>query len=250
MSYEKRMGRYSGPLGGAFLDLLDLPEGARVLDVGCGSGALTEHLVARLGGDRVFGIDPAGQDLRTCAERAPGADLREGRAEQLPWADDEMDAVLAQLVMGLVNDAAVVVAEMRRVCRPGGVVAGSVWDFGGGMTMLRAFWEAAREVDPEAERFDQARSQNYTREGELGRLWGQCGLNEVRTGPLVVEAEYTDTDDLWLPLVATDGTPGRYLAQLAEPDREKVRRGLLERLGSPTGPFRLTARAWYASGTK
>lgn len=246
--YEERIGRYSGPLAEAFLDVLELPERARVLDVGCGSGALTSRLAEAVGAENTAGMDPDADGLALCASRVPGADLRVGTAERLPWGDDTMDSVLAQLVVGLVSDAPAAMREMTRVCRPAGVVAGCVWDFGGGMTVLRAFWDAALELDPAAAPYDQASAQRYTTREELGALWETSGLEQVTTGALDVTADYRDADDLWLPLAAPDGSPGHYLATVEPDHQEQVRTLLLHNLGDPQGPFRLTARAWYAKG--
>jgi len=246
--YEERIGRYGRPLADAFLEMLELPAEARVLDVGCGSGALTVRLAEALGSDHVAGVDPAADDLALCASRVPGAELRVGVADDLPWGDDAMDAVVSQLVVGLVPDAPAALDEMTRVCRPGGVVAGCVWDFGAGMTVLRAFWDAALAVDPGAAAYDQASAQRYTTREEIGALWEAGGLERVTTGALEVSADYRDADDLWLPLAAPDGGPGRYLATVDAARQEQVRELLLRNLGDPQGPFRLSARAWYAKG--
>lgn len=246
--YEERIGRYSMPLADAFLRVLDLPAGARVLDVGCGSGALTVRLAEALGPGNVAGLDPDADDLALCASRVPGAELRAGVADDLPWGDDAMDAVVSQLVVGLVPDATAALSEMTRVCRPDGVVAGCVWDFGAGMTVLRAFWDAALAIDQGAAAYDQASTQRYTTREEIGDLWEAGGLERVTTGALEVSANYRDTDDLWLPLAAPDGGPGRYLATVDDGHRERVRELLLRNLGDPQGPFRLSARAWYARG--
>jgi SAM-dependent methyltransferase len=248
LGYEERIGRYSRPLADAFIEVLELPAGARVLDVGCGSGALTVRLAEALGSGIVAGLDPDADDLVLCASRVPGAELRVGVADDLPWGDGAMDAVVSQLVVGLVSDATAALSEMTRVCRPDGVVSGCVWDFGAGMTVLRAFWDAALAIDPGAAAYDQASTQRYTTREEIGDLWEAGGLERVTTGALEVSADYRDTDDLWLPLAAPDGGPGRYLATVDDGHQERVRELLLRNLGDPQGPFRLSARAWYARG--
>lgn len=248
VGYEQRIGRYSRPLAAAFVMVLDLRGTEAVLDVGCGSGALTERIAAEVGTHRVFGVDPSAEDLQTCAQRVPGADLRVGSVEQLPFGDATMDAVAAQLVVGLLPDAPAGVREMCRVSRPDGVVAGCVWDFGGEMTVLRTFWDAAGEVVASATEHDQARTQHYTTPSELTDLWTAAGLVRVTSGELVVESTYRDVDDLWLPLAAPGGAPGDFLALLDPEQQGSVRRRMLERLGDPSGPFSLTARAWSVKG--
>ena len=175
----------------------------------------------------------------------------EPRAEALPFGDGEFDAALAQLVVPWMSDPAGGVAEMRRVVRPGGVVAACTWDFASGMTMLRTFWDAAVAVD--RSRATQAGALHRTRlcdPDELRELWAQIGLLAIDAGELVVGADYADFDDFWWPFSAGVGGSGRYCASLDEAGREALREEVRRRLGSPTGRFRLTARAWYVRGRR
>ena len=187
--------------------------------------------------------------IAECRARLPDVDVRVALAEDLPFRDDEFDAVLAQLVVGLLTDAAQGVAEMRRVARPGASVATCVWDFGDGMTVLRAFWDAAVELDPRAAEHDQATTRPYSTGEELHALWDAAGLRDVSSGAIVVGADYRDFEDLWDPLVTPDGAPGRYFAALDNRHRDALRRAVVDRLDRPQRPFRLTARAWYAVGS-
>ena len=148
-AYDRFMGRYSSELAPVFADFCRISPGQSVLDVGCGSGVLTEELARRVGAENVAGVDPSPM-LEACAERVPGADLRPGAAEALPWPDDTFDAAVAQLVVHFMDDPAAGVTEMARVVRPGGVVAACSWDFVDGMRLLRTFWESARAIDPDA----------------------------------------------------------------------------------------------------
>jgi hypothetical protein len=181
----------------------------------------------------------------------PGVDAHIGYAEDLPVRDALFDAVLAQLVFGFVTDAAAAVAEMRRTARAGAPVATCVWDFAGGMTVLRTFWDAAHSVDPRgAGEHDQATTHANSSPSDLERLWTAGGLNEVAVGELIVGAEYADFDDLWEPLTIPDGAPGRFYETLGREERGALREAVLARLGTPHGAFRLTARAWYVSGRR
>jgi SAM-dependent methyltransferase len=247
--YEGRIGRYSRALAHELIAVAGVRPGQRALDVGCGAGALTEPLAHLVGADQLVAIDPDPDAIAACRARLPDVDVRVGSAEALPCEDDEFDAVLAQLVVGLLTDAAQGVAEMRRVARPGAAVATCVWDFGGGMTVLRAFWDAAVELDPRAAAHDQASTRPYSTREELHGLWSAAGLRTVSSGALVVGADYRDFDDLWDPLVAPDGSPGHYYAQLDDRHRDALRRAVDERLHRPRGAFRLTARAWYVVGS-
>jgi SAM-dependent methyltransferase len=219
-----------------------------VLDVGCGSGALTAPLVERLGAAQVFGVDPDEAAGAACRARLPSVDVRVASADALPHADGRFDLVLAQLVLSLLADADAGVREMRRVARPGGVVAACVWDFGGGMTVLRTFWDAASSLDPAAASRDQATTRPFATREELEALWRRAGLGAITTGAIAAEASYHDFEDLWGPLVEPDGPPGLYYATLSADGRQALREEVRRRLGSPARRFALTARAWYVSG--
>jgi hypothetical protein len=141
------------------------------------------------------------------------------------------------------------VAEMRRVTRVRGTVAGCVWDYAGEMTLLRCFWEAAAALDPEGVSCrDERVTMRFSRAGELAALWRTAGLQDVEDGELVVVAEYEDFDDLWGPFAAGVAPSGAYSVSLDDDRRRELRDEYRWRLGSPEGPFRLSARAWYAVG--
>ena len=245
-AYDRFMGRYSRPLAGALADAAGIETGQTALDVGCGPDALTGELVRRLGAGSVWAIDPSEPFVEACARRHPGVDVRLGRAEDLPYPDGRFDAALAELVLHFVSDAPAAAREMRRVVRPGGAVAACVWDFAGGMRMLRLFWDAALSVDPIAP--DEATTLRFGRDGEIGELFAEAGLGEIVTGALDVEASYEGFDDFWLPFLTGAGPAGSFCASLDSERQAALREDLRARLGSPEGPFTLPARAWYAVG--
>jgi SAM-dependent methyltransferase len=246
--YERRIGRYSEPLAEGMAALVPLAPGRRVLDVGCGSGQLTRVLARAVGAEHVAAVDVAAADVEACARRMPGVDARVAAAERLPFADDAFDAVLAQRLVHLVDDAPRAASEMRRVARPGAPVVTCVWDFAEGMTALRAFWDAVAATGaPGAELHDQS-AYAYATPAELEQLWTSAGMTGVESGELRVSARYADFDDLWEPLAVPDGSPGRYLATLEGAHVAAIRDELRRRAGHPRGRFHLDARAWYVRG--
>lgn len=240
-SYDAFMGRYSQALAPVFADQADVTAGHRALDVGCGPGALTAVLVDRLGTGSVSAVDPSPPFAQACRARFPSVDVREGRAEALPFEDAVFDIALAQLVLHFTSDAAAAAAEMARVVRPGGLVGACVWDFADEMQMLRLYWDSALALDPGAP--DEARTLRFGREGEVAELFGAAGLHDVREDLIVVESTYRDVDELWAGFLAGVGPAGTHCLSLAEDQRAAVRQGIEERLGHPTGSFTLSAGA-------
>jgi SAM-dependent methyltransferase len=243
--YDRFMGRYTATLAVALADAAEVTAGNRVVDVGCGPGGLAAELAARVGAEHVAAIDPAPAFAAACRERIPGADVREGAAEDLPWPDGSFDAALSSLVIGFMRDADRGVSEMARVTRPGGTVAACMWDIaGGGMTMLRYFWDAVREVDPGAEGEGQMAG---TRKGDIADRMRRAGLEDVDGGVLTASAGYSGFDDFWSPLTFGVGPAGQHLQALNGDQQAGVREALRARV--PEGAFTLDAHAWYARGT-
>ena len=237
------MGRYSVLLASQLVDLAKVSGGQRVLDVGCGTGALTAELVERLGPSAVTAIDPSERFVTAARERYPGVSVRRASAEQLPFPRDAFDAALAQLVVHFMADPIAGLREMARVTRPGGVVAACVWDHAGGQGPLSLFWEAARGLDPEVE--DESHLAG-ARAGHLTELLQAAGLQAVEETSLGVSVEHPSFDDWWEPFTFGVGPAGAYTARL-QPDRQAELRERC-RQALPQAPFTLTARAWAARG--
>jgi ubiquinone/menaquinone biosynthesis C-methylase UbiE len=249
-AYDRFMGRYSRGLASALIDFAGVKTGARALDVGCGPGALTAALAESLGASSVVGADPSAPFVEACRARMPGVEVALASAETLPFDDDSFDVTLSQLAVNFMSDPIAGVGEMRRVTRSGGLVGACVWDYGGGMTLLRAFWQAARDVDPQrGAAADEARGKRWGSEAQLRKLWQDAGLQDVRSGSLRVSANYADFDELWSPLEAGVGPAGAFCKSLDCAGRAALRAALHGRLGVSDGPFELRALAWAVAGT-
>jgi SAM-dependent methyltransferase len=242
-AYDRFMGRYSVLLSPQLADLAGVRSGQRVLDVGCGPGALIPELVERVGAEAVSAVDPSEPFVAAARERHPNVDVKRAAAEDLPFADDEFDAALAQLVVHFMSDPTAGVAEMRRVTRPDGVVAACVWDHAGGQGPLSPLWEAAREVDPDVH--DESGLVG-AREGDLAQLFESVGLREVEETALSVSLEHPSFEEWWEPFSLGVGPAGAYVAGLDPEQRAELRERCREAL--PDAPFVLTSRAWTARG--
>jgi SAM-dependent methyltransferase len=250
-AYDQFVGRYGDRLAAELISFAGIQAGMRVLDVGCGPGALTAKLAALLGGENVSAADPSEPFAEVCRARLPDVTVVVAPAEALPFEDADFDAALSQLVVNFMTDAHAGVGEMARVTRGDGTVASCVWDYAGEMTLLRAFWDAAHEVAPErAAQADEGTMMGWCSEEELAGLWRGAGLERVRTGPLLAEAAYDDFEDLWAPLPTGIGPAGAFCASLDDDDRSALHDALKRRLGVGESPFELTARAWAVAGTR
>ncbi len=247
-AYDRHIGRYGPELARALCDAAGVGPRGRALDVGCGPGALAGELATRLGTGRVTAVDPTAGFVAAARDRLPGVRVEQAAAEALPFEDAAFDHALAQLVINFMADPPAGVGEMRRVTRPGGAVSAAVWDYAGEMTLLRRFWDAAVALDPSAAELDEGRCMPYCTPAELGALWASAGLADVHVSEAVVIAGYAGFEDLWRPLEAGVGPSGAYVAALTSERRAALASELARRLDAGDRPFRLTARAWIATG--
>ena len=238
-AYARFMGRFSEPLASLFVEYAGVRAGQRVVDVGCGPGALTAPLVDRLGADAVAAIDPSAPFVEAARERFPGVDVRAGDAEHLPFADDDFDVALAQLVVLFMTDPAAGLLEMRRVTRSGGVVAACVWDHAGDAGPLSTFWRAVRETDPGA---GDESGLAGVREGHLAELFDAAGLTDIEDSVLTVRVPFASFEDWWEPYTLGVGPAGDHVAKLGDAAREELQARCAALL--PAAPFEMTASAW------
>ncbi|MBA3244224.1 MAG: class I SAM-dependent methyltransferase [Actinobacteria bacterium] len=241
--YDRFMGRYSVLLSPQLADLAEVRGGQRVLDVGCGPGALTAELVARLGPAAVSAVDPSEPFVEAARERNPEVEVLRASAEQLPFPDRIFDTALAQLVVHFMSDPIAGLAEMRRVTRKDGVVAACVWDHAGGQGPLSLYWRAAHDLDPDIE--DESRLPG-AREGHLAELFEAAGLRGIEETTLSADLEHPSFEEWWEPFTLGVGPAGSYLVGLDADRQVKLREHCRTLL--PTAPFVLTARAWAARG--
>ena len=243
-SYDRFMGRYSTQLSAQLADLAGVAAGQRVLDVGCGPGALTAELVERVGAENVAAADPSEPFVAAARERNPGVDVRLAPAEELPFADGEFDAALAQLVVHFMADAGAGIRELARVTKPGGVVAASVWDLAGERAPISPFWVAARNLEPTVQ--DESGLAG-ARQGHLADLFEEAGLREVEVEEQTATVEHESFDEWWRPYTFGVGPAGAYATSLPADERERLRQECERVL--PAAPFSIDATAWAVRGT-
>lgn len=234
------MGRYAEPLAAVFAAFAGVGPTDKVLDVGCGPGALTAHLLSI--GAEVAAIDPSPPFLDAIRERFPAVDVREGTAEGLPYDSSAFDAALAELVVHFMTDPVRGIRQMARVTRGGGVVAACVWD--GPTGALAPFWDAVHVIDPGAQ--DEALLSGAHR-GHLTELFEAAGLRDVDEDGIAVDVVHPSFEQWWEPYTYGVGPAGDYVGRLDVGARARLESVARDRLGS--GPFTVTATAWAARGT-
>ena len=243
-AYGTFMGRFSVPLARVFVDTLGVSSGRSALDVGCGTGALTDVLVERLGQEQVAAVDPSQSFVELMTARYPTMDVRRATAESLPHGSARFDLTLAQLVVHFMSDPVRGLREMARVTRPDGVVAVNVWDHAGGAGPLAVFWQAVRASDPQAP--DESHLPGV-REGHLATLFAEAGLAGSTSTALTVEVPHASFEQWWQPFTLGVGPAGGYVATLTEPATAALRERCRSML--PDGAFTTRATAWTTWAT-
>jgi ubiquinone/menaquinone biosynthesis C-methylase UbiE len=249
-AYEATMGRWSARLAPLFVNFATITDGGRVLDVGCGTGALVSTVAAMTRQSAIVGIDPAQPFLEYA--RTQLADLRItfdcGNALDLPYPVASFDHTLSLLVLMFIPHPEKAASEMRRVTRPGGTVAACTWDRDG-LEMTAVFWEEAVRLAPDAAARAE-RPQRLRQAGQLAALWHATGLQHVEETALEMGMDFTSFDDYWQPHLKGDGPTGIYVAGLPPEHRDALRHALQERLQAnrPDGAFSLRAKALAVRG--
>jgi SAM-dependent methyltransferase len=253
-AYQPYVGRWSRAVARQFLAWLDLPPGGRWLDVGCGTGALSETILEVTLPSEVVGIDPSADYVAYARGHVPDprAHFAVGDARAMPFAPAAFGGVVSGLVLNFVPDPAAAVAEMARVSRPGGVVAAYVWDYSGGMELMRRFWDAAVALDPAARDLDEGRRFGaICRPESLAALFRNAGLRRVETRAVDVPTLFRDFDDYWTPFLGGQGPAPSYTMALSEDHRTALRERLRADLPiAPDGSIPLVARAWAVRGDR
>jgi ubiquinone/menaquinone biosynthesis C-methylase UbiE len=246
-AYDRSVARYAREIAPRFVAVTGVValRAGPVLDVGCGTGALTAWLAERFGPKGVAGVDPNEPFLAACRARVPGADLRVGTGEALPFRDGTFQAALAQLVLGFAKDAPRVAAEMRRVVRPGGIVGACMFE-SRGLALTRTFFDEAVKVDPAAPHDERM---PLRRADALEALWRGAGLRDVRLGELRVEVDYDGFDECFGQFAEGVGPGGAWFLAQPPERRRALRDAVFEALGRPRAGFSLPAHVLAVSGT-
>lgn len=249
--YEPYVGRWSRRVAREFLAWLDVPPGRRWLDVGCGTGALSQAVLELAAPQSVQGIDQSAGFVAYAQQhtRDRRAAFETGDARALPYRAASFDVVVSGLVLNFVPEPPAALDQMARVVRPGGNVAVYVWDYAGGMQMMRYFWDSAAELNPAAAELSEGLRFPLCRPGPLEQLFGDAGLNNVEVRPIDIPTVFRDFDDYWSPFLGGQAPAPLYAMSLDDERRTELRERLRATLPTEAdGSIRLTARAWAVRG--
>jgi SAM-dependent methyltransferase len=252
-AYELYVGRWSRLVAREFLGWLAMPTGCRWLDVGCGTGALAQSILALAAPREVVGVDPSPAYVAFAREQVidPRVRFEIADAQALGEASATFDAVVSGLVLNFVPEPDRAVSEMVRVLRPVGVVATYVWDYAEGMQMMRHFWDAASALDPRAQELDEGRRFPLCKPEPLIDLFQTAGLEKVEVRAVDVPTVFRNFDDYWSPFLGGQAPAPGYAMSLSEERRAALREQI--RASLPTNSRRehhLIARAWAIRGVR
>jgi SAM-dependent methyltransferase len=224
-AYESFMGRWSRRICGPFIAFTGSEAGESIVDVGCGTGSLTRALADAVQPRRLVGVDLSDAYLEEARKsiRDPRVSFEKGDATQLKFPDATFDRAMSMLVLQFVPDTDRAIGEMKRVVRPGGMVAAAVWDSYGGMPAQRMFWDTASHIGV-ANQQDLAGFffRPMTKPGELAAAWTRQGLINVEQSSLTIRMDYSDFDDYWAPIAAGEASLGKFASDLNPADRSRL----------------------------
>jgi SAM-dependent methyltransferase len=251
-AYEPYVGRWSRVIAREFVRWLDVAPGARWVDVGCGTGALTETIVRDAAPSRVEAVDSS-QGYVDYARARIGdqrAVFHVADASTLPQEDATADAVVSAIALNFFAEPAVAVREMLRVAVPDtGVVAAYVWDYAGRMELMRYFWDAAVELDASARSLDEGERFPLCNPTSLAQLFESSGVRAVEVRAIDAPTRFRDFDDYWSPFLGGQGPAPGYAMRLTEERRVRLRDRIRDMLPTKSdGSIDLIARAWAVRG--
>ena len=244
--YDHYVGRWSRKVAPLFLSWLGIVAGRRWLDVGCGTGALCAAIQQHCAPSSVAGVEPSEGFLRTARERlAPSITFHRGSATEIPLENDSVDAVVSGLVLNFVSDQRAALAEMVRVTSSGGTIGAYVWDYAGKMELMRYFWDAAAELNPDAAVLDEGTRFSWCRPHALGALFTSAGLRQIQVASIDIPTIFASFEEYWKPFLGGQGPAPAYAMARDEAARTRLRDHIRKRIPvKPDGSIALIARAW------
>ena len=250
--YERFMGRWSALIAQEFLDWLAVSPGCSWIDVGCGTGTLTNQILALHQPHNINSIDSSAEFISHAQQYItnPIVRFQVGLAQFLELDSNAVDVAVSGLVLNFVPQPEEAISEMIRVAKPGGKIGIYLWDYADGMQMLRYFWDAAVELDARARAFDEGNRFPLCQEGQLETIARKAGLKQIEAMPIEGTSVFQSFDDYWMPFLGNVGPAPAYNMSLKKMDRQRLENKLRETLPIQSdGSISLTVRTWAVKGT-
>ena len=250
-AYEPYVGRWSRLVAQEFVPWLGLPQDCRWLDVGCGTGALSQTILELAIPKEVKGIDRSERFVEFARKQVSHRNIKfeVGDAQALPVESASYDVAVSGLILNFVAQPDQMVVEMKRAVRKGGTIALYVWDYAGKMQLMRHFWNAAAALDSDAHDLDEGRRSLLCNPQLLMKLFQKAGLSEIETHPIDISTDFKDFDDFWSSFLGGQGPAPSYVMSLREGHRAQLRERIYNSLPfALDGSIPLVARAWAVRG--
>jgi len=250
--YEYFMGRWSKLMAPLFLSWLNVPSNLSWIDIGCGTGALSEAIYRNCKPAHLSCIDPSREFLEKTKKKVPGkANFNTGSASGIPEEDESFDILVSGLALNFFSNLTSSMAEMKRVVKPNGIIAAYVWDYADRMDFLRIFWDAASEVDVDAHQFDEGIRFPICNAQNLRHEFEQAGLTDIETSNLDAQTVFKNFEDYWNPFLGGQGPAGAYVVSLDKTLQNVLRNNLFKKLPiEHDGSIKLLARAIAVKGKR
>lgn len=248
--YEYFMGRWSSLMSIEFLKWLNMSSNLNWLDIGCGTGALSEAIEQNYFPYKISGIDPSQGFIEKIKQRiSSNSEFRVGNVEKLPFENDSFEVIVSGLALNFFPNIERALSELKRVSKPNGVIAAFVWDYSGRMDFLRYFWDAAYQVDPKSRELDEGVRFPICNSDNLINVFENANLKEVETAKLDIDTVFKDFDDYWNPFLGLQGPAPSYLASLDGRLQEDLKNNIKERLQFESdGSIKILGRAIAIKG--
>ncbi len=244
--YERYVGRWSRQVAPLFLNWLNVPSGQRWLDLGCGTGAICAAILDACSPLLVVGVEPSEGFLESARRQLEGRiTFYRSDATAIPLKDSSVDVVVTGLVLNFVPDQAAALVEMARVTAKGGIVGAYVWDYAEKMELMRYFWDAAVQLDPNLAALDEGLRFSICKPQALTELFAAAKLEQIEVRAIDIPTPFVNFEDYWSPFLGGQGSAPAYAMSLEEPARVRLRESLKERIPVlPDGSISMIARAW------
>lgn len=249
--YDYFMGRWSRLVARNFVEQLALPANLIWLDIGCGTGALTQAIQAYGKPLSTFGLDPSYNFVRHTSQQLDEAHFFVSDGGNLALRAHAVDVVVSGLALNFIPNPDRSLADMYRITKSGGTVAAYVWDYSDKMEFLRYFWDVSCQLDEEAIYLHEGKRFPICQQDNLGQLWQNAGLQNVTVEAIDILTHFDSFEAYWHPFTVGNFPAPKYLSSLTSTGQENLKTRLQNILPTEADQsINLIARVWAVRGNR